>query len=116
MVVGQKLIDDLEKRRGEIRTALPAAIQFEEKVRSRRAHRFSMYFLGWGAVLFGLVLYWIGWKSETAALLALGWIGYGIWKLKESDEEVESVLEVNAAWNELEGNRPSSPDLDKGAA
>ena len=88
----------LDQRCKEIRTLLPDALQLEREVGSRQSNRFMMYFLGWCAVLAGLALYWIALRGETAGWLAVGWIGYGIWKAKEHDDEFELVFQTNSAW------------------
>ena len=97
---GGRSIKEIEKRRREIHTLLPTALQIEDRVRSQQSGRFMKYFLGWGAVLTGLVLYWIAERSETAAWLSVAWIGYGIWKMYESDGESELIVRANRAWYE----------------
>ena len=107
-------IEKSEKRRLEIRALLPTALEIEDQVRSRQSDRFMKYFLGWGAVLAGLVFYWIAERSETAAALSVAWIAYGIWKMHEHDTESELIVRTNSAWYEQQGAGPSRPHRTPG--
>ena len=57
-------------------------------------------FFGWCAVLAGLAFYWILSGNETIGWLALAWIGYGVWKLREygAEREAERSAEFREGW------------------
>ena len=54
------------------------------------SYRWLLLFLGWCAILVGLLFCWIVWRSEIAAWGALAWVGYGTWRLLNSRSEAES--------------------------
>ena len=55
----------------------------------KESDRWFLLFLGWCAVFIGLLFGWIGWESEPAAWLALGWVVWGIWQTWNSTSEAE---------------------------
>ena len=94
-------VEEIEKRRLKIiHSLLPTALEIEHQVRDQQSDRFVKYFLGWAAVLAGLVFYWIVEGNETAVWLSVAWIGYGIWKAREHNHESELIVRANSLWYE----------------